>query len=98
MPNIKFGGLASMIGSLPYKDENKAVAIVLRYQIDMPAWPQLPKRAYVENMYTQYSEGFPGIVVTADKTYVNRNQDLTKPDQILTTAEIFNPPRNLTCE
>jgi methionine synthase II (cobalamin-independent) len=79
MPDTRFGGLATMIGSLPYKDANKAVAIVLRYQIDMPAWPQLPKRAYIENMYTQYSEGFPGIVVTEDKTYVNRNQDLTRP-------------------
>jgi len=67
-----------MIGSLPYKDANKAVAVVMRYQKDIPAWPQLPKRAYVENMYTQYSEGFPGIVVTENKTYVNRNQDLTK--------------------
>jgi len=67
-----------MIGSLPYKDANKAVAVVMRYQKDIPAWPQLPKRAYVENMYTQYSEGFPGIVVAENKTYVNRNQDLTK--------------------
>jgi len=67
-----------MIGSLPYKDANKAVAVVTRYLTDMPAWPQLPKRAYVENMYTQYSEGFPGIVVTESKTYVNRNQDLTR--------------------
>ncbi len=67
-----------MIGSLPYKDANKAVEVVTRYLKDIPAWPQLPKRAYVENMYTQYSEGFPGIVVTESKTYVNRKQDLTR--------------------
>jgi methionine synthase II (cobalamin-independent) len=78
MPDAKFGGLHTMIGSLPYKDPEKAVAMVMRYMKDVPAWPQLPKRAYVENMYTQYSEGFPGIVVTENKTYVNRNQDLTK--------------------
>ena len=90
MPDTRFGGLATMIGSLPYKDANKAVAIVLRYQIDMPAWPQLPKRAYVENMYTQYSEGFPGIVVTKDKTYVNRNQDLTKPLERFYTDYLAN--------
>jgi methionine synthase II (cobalamin-independent) len=90
MPDTKFGGLATMIGSLPYKDASKAVAIVLRYQIDMPAWPQLPKRAYVENMYTQYSEGFPGIVVTESKTYVNRNQDLTKPLERFYTNYLAN--------
>ncbi|MBN1368591.1 MAG: methionine synthase, partial [Dehalococcoidales bacterium] len=78
MPDTRFGGLQTMIGSLPYKDASKAVAVVTRYLIDIPAWPQLPKRAYVENMYAQYSEGFPGIVVTENKTYVNRNQDLTK--------------------
>jgi len=90
MPDTRFGGLATMIGSLPYKDANKAVAVVMRYQIDMPAWPQLPKRAYVENMYTQYSEGFPGIVVTKDKTYVNRNQDLTKPLERFYTDYLAN--------
>ncbi len=78
MPDTKFGGLTTMIGSLPYKDANKAVEVVTRYLKDIPAWPQLPKRAYVENMYTQYSEGFPGIVVTESKTYVNRKQDLTR--------------------
>ena len=77
MPDTKFGGLPAMIGSLPHIDVNKAVSTVLHYQKDMPTWPQLPKRAYVENMYTQYSEGFPGMVVTENKTYVDRNQDLT---------------------
>jgi methionine synthase II (cobalamin-independent) len=68
-----------MIGSLPYKDPDKACAVVTRYMKDVPCWPQLPKRAYVENMYTQFSQGFPGIVVTESKTYVNRAQDLTRP-------------------
>jgi methionine synthase II (cobalamin-independent) len=90
MPDTKFGGIQTMIGSLPYKDANKAVAVVMRYQKDMPAWPQLPKRAYVENMYTQYSEGFPGVVVTENKTYVNRNQDLTNPLERFYTDYLAN--------
>jgi len=68
-----------MIGSLPYKDAGKACDLVLRYIKDLPAWPQLPKRAYAENMYTQYSEGFPGIVIKDNKTFVDRTQDLAKP-------------------
>jgi len=29
----------------------------------IPFWPQLPKRSYLENMYTQYSEGVPGVII-----------------------------------
>ncbi|MDP2920576.1 MAG: methionine synthase [Dehalococcoidia bacterium] len=79
MSDARFGCLPTMIGSLPYKDADKVCAVVTRYLKDIPCWPQLPKRAYVENMYTQFSQGFPGIVVTEGKTYVNRAQDLTKP-------------------
>ena len=79
-----------MIGSLPYKDPEKAVSVVMRYMKDMPAWPQLPKRAYVENMYTQYSESFPGIVVTGDKTYVDRNRDLAVPLERFYTDYLAN--------
>jgi methionine synthase II (cobalamin-independent) len=68
-----------MIGSMPHRDPAKAVAAVTHYLRDIPAWPQLPRRTYVEKMYTQYSQGFPGIVVTPDKTYVKREQDLSAP-------------------
>jgi len=66
-----------MIGTLPFKDPDRAVAVVTHYLKDIPVWPQLPRRAYVENMYAQFGEGFPGFVVEEGKTYVNRQQDLT---------------------
>lgn len=66
-----------MIGTLPFRDADRAVAVVTHYLKDIPAWPQLPRRAYVENMYTQCGEGFPGFVVEDGKTFVNRQQDLT---------------------
>jgi methionine synthase II (cobalamin-independent) len=90
MPDTNIGGLQTMIGSLPYKDPDKAVQVVMRYMKDVPAWPQLPRRAYVENMYTQYSEGFPGIVVKDNKTFVNRQQDLTKPLESFYTDYLAN--------
>jgi methionine synthase II (cobalamin-independent) len=77
MKDCKFGCLPTMIGTLPFKDADRAVAVVTHYLKDIPVWPQLPRRAYVENMYTQYGEGFPGFVVEEGKTYVNRQQDLT---------------------
>jgi len=41
-------------------------------------------------MYVQYSEGFPGVVVTEDKIYVDRSQDLDKPLEQLYTAYLEN--------
>lgn len=79
MPDTRFGFLATIIGSLPHQDASRACAVVTHYLRDIPTWPQLPKRAYVENMYTQYSQGFPGVVVTENKTYIDRHQDLTGP-------------------
>lgn len=90
MPDTKFGCLPTIIGSMPHRDAGRAVAVVNKYLKDIPAWPQLPNRAYVENMYTQYSQGFPGIVVTENKTYVNRAQDLTKPLERFYTDYLAN--------
>jgi methionine synthase II (cobalamin-independent) len=76
--NNKFGCLPTIIGSVPHKDPVRACELVAHYLRDIPAWPQLPKRTFLENMYAQYSEGFPGIVIKGEKIYVDRKQDLTK--------------------
>lgn len=77
MFNTIFNCLTTFHGSLPHKDAAKACDLVAKYLPDIPAFPQLSKRDYRENMYTQCSEGFPGIVVTDDKIYVDRAGDLT---------------------
>src|SRR5450756_2500912 len=51
------------IGSLPHTDPGQACALMLDALPEMPAWPQLTKRSFLENMYAQYSEGLPGIRV-----------------------------------
>jgi methionine synthase II (cobalamin-independent) len=63
---------------VPHKDPVRACELVTHYLRDIPAWPQLPKRTFLENMYAQYSESFPGIVINGEKIYVDRKQDLTK--------------------
>lgn len=54
-------GLATGIGSLPYRDPGEAVAAVLERLPAFPFWPQLPRRSPLEGMTLQYLEGFPGL-------------------------------------
>jgi methionine synthase II (cobalamin-independent) len=77
LANCQFNCLTTFHGSLPHKDAEQACALVAHYLKDIPAFPQLGKRSFRENMYAQCSEGFPGIVVKEEKIYVDRKQDLT---------------------
>jgi len=86
----EFNCLPTAVGSMPHTDPVEACAVVSRYLKDIPCWPQLPRRAFKENMYAQYSEGFPGITVTDDKVYVDRAKDLDKPLEKLYSAYLEN--------
>jgi methionine synthase II (cobalamin-independent) len=57
------------IGSLPYKEPDRAVKLVLE-GCDIPFWPQLPRRSFRELMIPQYSEGFPAIKEDAERKEV----------------------------
>lgn len=72
---IEFNCLPTAIGSMSQTDPEEACSLVAKYLPDIPAWPQLPKRSQQENMYAQFSEGFPGIVLEGDKVYVERTAD-----------------------
>src|SRR5512135_3530786 len=50
----------TLIGSFPHV-EAKALCQSLGAAIDIPAWPQLPRRNFRESMYVQYSARLPGI-------------------------------------
>jgi len=69
---------ATAIGSLPHRDAEEACALTLRYLTEAPAWPQLPHRDFRENMYAQYSEGLPGVVVDPEgrKVFCDTGRDL----------------------
>ncbi len=49
------------IGSFPHKDEREVFNLILQSFPQIPFWPQLPKRSFLEGMVTQYSEGFPSL-------------------------------------
>jgi methionine synthase II (cobalamin-independent) len=71
----EFGCLPTAIGSLPYTDVSDACSVVLKYLPDIPAWPQLPRRAPVENMVIQSSQGFPGVAVDGDRIRLEPSPD-----------------------
>ena len=68
--------LPTMLGSTPHLSAAEAWTTTLTYFPEIPAWPQLPKRSYLENMYVQFSERFPGVVLEGERIYVNRERDL----------------------
>jgi hypothetical protein len=65
---------ATGIGSLPFLSPQQACDFILEVLCDeIPFWPQLPRRSFHENMYVQFSQGLPGVVVDAQqrKIYVD---------------------------
>ena len=92
MPDVEFGCLPTVIGSMPHTDPQAACSLVTRYLKDIPAWPQLPNRSFLENMCAQFSPGFPGVVVEENEKsiHIDRSQDLDKPLEKLYAAYLEN--------
>ncbi len=80
------GGLPTAIGSMPHTDPAEACSIVRANLPEIPVWPQLPRRSSLEIMYTQFSEGFPGLIQEHERIYVDRSVDLSEPLEKLYTA------------
>jgi hypothetical protein len=72
---LNFNCAPTLIGSIPGSDPVAACSMISKYLTDLPTWPQLPLRANLENMYIQYSEGFPGIRVEKEKIRFERVPD-----------------------
>ena len=90
MTRLEFNCMPTIIGSMPHKDAGEACRQVLNYLRDIPAWPQLPKRSFLEDMAAQYIEGFPGVVIENEKYYVDRNADSDKDLEKLYMAYLEN--------
>lgn len=54
---------ATAIGSMPFKDPEAACRLIFETFGGIPFWPQLPKRSFRENMYAQFSERLPGLII-----------------------------------
>jgi hypothetical protein len=82
-----FNFLTTHVGSVPYPSAD-GLTEKLTSLLDVPAWPQLPRRSFRENMYTQYSPPLPSICEDAaqEKIYFD-----TKLDYTDTLEEFYSP-------
>jgi len=90
MSGLEFNCLPTIIGSMPQKDADEACAQIFSYLKQVPVWPQLPRRSYLEDMCVQYIEGFPGLVIKDDKMFVDRGLDIDKSLEQLYVAYLEN--------
>ena len=68
---MKFNFEATGIGSVPFTDPKTACRVICENFKSIPFWPQLPKRSFLENMYVQYAEGLPGLVIDEEKKTIH---------------------------
>jgi hypothetical protein len=73
-----FNFLTTHVGSVPYPSVDGLTERLARL-LDVPSWPQLPRRSFRENMYVQYSPTLPAICEDAahEKVYFDTRQDYT---------------------
>ncbi|MCL2706948.1 MAG: methionine synthase [Dehalococcoidia bacterium] len=90
MLDTRFNAAPTVIGSLPHKDPQAACALIARYLTEIPAWPQLPKRAFEEDMTVQFTERFPGITVDADRIFIKQDLSFDTALEALYSAYIEN--------
>ena len=70
MPNFKTNCQPMLVGSLPIKDHDKAMELILEYTPQIPLWPQLPKYKE-EGMVHQYITGMPGLDICDETLFIN---------------------------
>jgi hypothetical protein len=66
--------VTTQIGSMPYQNPDHICERLVSL-LDIPAWPQLPRRSFHESMYVQYSPALPGIVMDKEKEKILFNTE-----------------------
>ena len=89
MTEFKPGLRSLAAGSLPHTDPEAACRLALS-ALEIPTWPQLPRRSFLENMYVQFSERFPGVIVNNERIYIDRERDLDPELERLYIAYLMN--------
>lgn len=74
---------ATGVGSLPHRDPDAAVKAVLGRFREVPHWPQLPRRTFLESMYVQFAAGLPASAIDGEKLCVEGG------DRMMAEAEAF---------
>jgi methionine synthase II (cobalamin-independent) len=74
------------VGSFPHPD-GRLLSQRLAASLDIPSWPQLPRRSFRENMYIQYSACLPAVEVDdeSEKITFDTTGDLSGPLEMFYT-------------
>ena len=62
---------ATAIGSFPHDTADAALDMITEHLGDIPVWPQLPKRGFIEGMCPQYSEGLPAVALDEEQAKIS---------------------------
>jgi len=84
-PNLK----TAAIGSLPLTDPEEACRLILDGGIDIPFWPQLPKRDFRELMIPQCCEGMPCLQIDEEEKRIWFEIGDDKAEQVMAFYEKF---------
>ena len=74
----EFNFATTHVGSVPHPDADELSKRLIKL-LEVPAWPQLSRRSFRENMYVQYSSLLPAIQEDAkqEKVYFDTSVDIT---------------------
>lgn len=75
-------GMTTLAGSIPMKDAESAVREVFGVGLDIPAWPQLPRRSFRELMMPQYAEGLPFIKFDEAKKRISFDSSVNRAEEL----------------
>ena len=76
-------------GRLPHTNPADACQLVID-SLDIPTWPQLPRLSFLENMYVQFSERFPGVRLSGERIFLDRERDFRGELESLDIAYLMN--------
>ena len=62
---IKGQAMTTAMGILPHVNLDEAIKLAL--SLDIPFWPQLPHFRFKEDMYAQFAEHFPGLIIDEEQ-------------------------------
>jgi hypothetical protein len=65
LPDFAPSFLTTIVGSFPHM-EARSLCERLAISVDIPGWPQLPRRTFRENMYAQFSASLPSLTLDED--------------------------------
>lgn len=85
MTNFNF--LTTHVGSVPYTSASGLTDRLVSL-LDVPAWPQLPRRSFRESMYVQYSPTLPCVAVDDEKEKIIIS---TRGDMTSALEAFYNP-------